>query len=147
MGFKKVELSKEEEDALQGGNFFKFPTIGTKLLGRFVRTQPQTGQYAKADLLDYVFRARVKNEETGAESIEEVVVNTNKRLHATLKKCNLKPGYAVKITHTATQDVGQQSPMKLYDVEVDDSPAPAKAAAAPPPPPPPPAAADDDLPY
>lgn len=147
MGWTKVELTKEEEEALKGGNFFKFPSIGTKMLGKFVRSQPQTGQYAKKDLLDYVFRAHVTHED-GSKTVEEVVVNTNKQLNAQLAKCGLKPGSAVKIVFKEELDVGQQSKMKVYDVEFDHNPAPPKGAAAPPPPPPKPdAGGDDDVPF
>lgn len=151
MGWTKVELTKEEEEALQGGgNFFKFTAIGQKLLGRFVKTQKQTGQFAKADLEDYVFRVAKKDEngQVIAGQTEEVVVNTNKQLNAKLKKCGLKAGYAVKITFASELDVGQASKMKVYEVEYDASPSPAGAAKPPPPPPPPPApAADDDVPF
>lgn len=148
MAFKKVELTKEEEEALKGGNYFKFTAVGQKMLGRFVRTQPQTGQFAKQGQLDYVFRANVAHED-GTKAVEEVVVNTNKQLNAQLAKCGLKPGYAVKITFVSELDVGQQSKMKVYEVEYDDAP-PAGKAAPPPPPPPKPAAAaaeDDDVPF
>lgn len=146
MGWTKVELTKEEEEALKGGNYFKFTAIGQKLLGKFLRTQPQTGQYAKKDLLDYVFRANVTHED-GTKTTEEVVVNTNKQLNAQLAKCKFQPGYAVKITFASELDVGQQSKMKVYEVEFDSNP-PSKAGA--PPPPPKPAAdvpADDDIPF
>lgn len=151
MGWTKVELTKEEEEALQGGgNFFKFTAIGQRLLGRFVKSQKQTGQYAKADLLDYVFRIASKDEDGKviAGKTEEVLLNANKQLHAKLAKCKLQPGYAVKITFTGEIDVGQPSKMKVYEVEFDASPAPSGAAKPPPPPPPPPTpAADDDVPF
>lgn len=147
MAWKKVELSKEEEDALQGGNFFKFSGIGSKMLGRYVRSQKQTGQFAKADREDWIFRAKVKKED-GSEAVEEVSVNPTKKLQATLKKANLKVGTAVKITLVAEIEIGMPNKMPEYDVETDDSPVPAGAAAKPPPPPPPPAApASDDVPF
>ena len=141
MAFKKVELTKEEEEALKGGNFFKF-VVGTKLLGRFIKTQEQTGQFKKAGCLDYVFRAQVTQED-GSKVVEEVVVNTGKTLSAQLAKAGLKPGYAVKITCTSEVDIGQPNKMKVYEVEYDDAPPTGKA----PPPPPPKPAAEDDIPF
>jgi len=143
-GWQKVTLTPEEEAALQGGAFFKFAGVGSKMLGKFVKSQPQTGQFAKKDREDWVFRAQVTKED-GSKAIEEVSVNPTKKLQAQLKKCNLKPGYAVKITLTAEIDIGMANKMPEYDVEFDPSPAPAGAAKPPPPPPPPAAGADDDL--
>jgi len=146
MAFKKVTLSPEEEAALQGGgNFFKFSGIGSKMLGRFVKSQPQTGQYAKKDREDYVFRVAAKDEhgQVIAGKTEEVTVNATKKLHAQLQKAHLKPGWPVKITLIAEIEIGMPNKMPEYDVEFDDS-APAGKPAAPPPPPPP---ADDDIPF
>lgn len=156
MAFKKIELSKEEEESLQGGgNFVKFTAIGQKFLGRFLRSQPQTGTFAKADRADYVFRAPAKNEDgtvrTGADGkpvVEEAVINGTKRLHFLLnreiKNGHLKPNYAVKITLIAENDIGQANKEKVFDVEIDD----VVGAAKPPPPPPPPAdSAADDVPF
>lgn len=144
MAFKKVTLSAEEEAALQTGNFFKFSGIGSKLLGRFVRSQKQTGSFAKADREDWIFKAHVVKED-GSKVVEEVHFNPTKKAHAVLKKAGLKPGYAVKITLTAEIDIGMANKMPEYDIEVDDAPPSGKPA--PPPPPPPVAAADDDVPF
>jgi hypothetical protein len=135
MAFKEIELTEEEKAAL-GSDFYKFTAIGQKLVGKFVRTQAQSGQFAKAHLIDYVFK--MKNE---AGAVVEAVLNPPTDLGQKLKKAALKPGHAVMITYASDLDVGKESPMKIFKVLVDDSPA-AGAAAKPPPPPPP---SDDDL--
>ncbi len=147
MAFKPVVLTKEEEEAMAaGGDFYKFTAIGQKLLGRFPKTQPQTGPHAKANRVDYVFRMAVKNEATGAMEPKEVPFTPPTKAAQLLEKAMkgglLKPNYVVKLSYTADLDVGKESPMKIFELEIDDAPAPAKAAAPPPPPPP-----DDDLPF
>lgn len=147
-GWKKVVLSKEEEEALQGGgNFFKFNGIGSKMLGRFVKSQPQTGQYKKADRDDWVFRVAAKDEHGAViqGKSEEVVVNATKKLQAQLKNANLKPNYAVKITLIAEIEIGMPNKMPEYEVEFNPDPGTTRAAAPPPPPPKP--EAEDDIPF
>lgn len=139
MAFKEVELT-EEERASAGAKFFKFEAIGAKLTGRFVRTQPQTGQYAKAGAVDYVFRTK---EPSGA--IVEVVLNPPADLSLKLKKAALTPGRAVAMTYERDLDVGKESPMKIIKLLVDDTPMKPAPAAAPPKAPPPAPAPEDDI--
>lgn len=142
MAFRPVTLTKEEEASV-GANFFKFSSIGQKLLGRYLRTQPQTGPYARAGHLDYVFRIR-----TDDEAISEVVfsppVRAMQLLEKAVKAGMLKPNYAVKITYVSDLDVGKAQPMKNFALEIDDAPT---APAARPPPPPPSPRSDDDIPF
>lgn len=135
MAFKEVELT-EEEKAAMSQSFFKFENIGDKLAGRFVKTVPASGKFAKPNQVDYVFK--IKN-------TEGVVVETTMggnadaamKLKKAIEKGDLKPGYAVLITYIADLDVGKENPMKQFKVLVDDTP-PKNAA-----PPPPPQPADD----
>ena len=139
MAWKDVEVSDEE----RAGSFFKFDAIGTKLLGRFVKTVPQTGQYAKPGRVDYVFKVK-----DAAGNLTEVTVSSSPvDLSAKLTKARLKPGYAVKIEYVKAipSDDPSKSAQKIFKVSVDDSPAP--AAAAKPPPPPPPPSPSDDIPF
>lgn len=139
MAFREVDLTEEERAAMQGA-YFKFNAIGDRLMGRFLSTRPSTGTYAKPGQLDYVFRH--KNAETGA--IEDVTLTPPADLVAKLKKAGLKPGWKVSITYASDLDVGKESPMKIFKLLVDDSPAAAPAPAAPAPKPAPkPAPADD----
>lgn len=150
MAFQKVELTKEEEEALSGGgNFYKFTEVGQKLLGKLVKHAPQTGTFAKKGCDDYTFRVP-KRDESGAPipgQTEEVTVSATKKLDAQMKKIpGLAPGFGVKITLRALVDIGMPNKMPEYDVEFDPSPGSGKAAAPPPPPPKPPVSGNaDDL--
>lgn len=123
MAYKEIELT-EEERAAAGAKFFKFGAIGDKLVGRFIRTQPTTGTYAKAGQLDYVFRTKAG----------DVSLSPPADAALKLKKANLKPGNAVMISYERDQDVGKESLMKVFRVLVDDSPAVAKKPEPAPPP-------------
>jgi len=138
MAFEPVELTEEEKAAL-GAKFVKFDAIGDKFVGRFVKTQPATGKYARPGDLGYVFRAK---DTTGA--VTESILEPNAGLAAQLKKAALQPNYAVRITFSGEQDTGKESPLKLFKVEVDRV-LPAGKAATPPPPPKP--AASEDIDY
>jgi hypothetical protein len=143
MAKRKVTLTKEEEDALQGGNFFKFTAIGQTLIGRYLRPVKQTGTYAKADRSDYVF----KTVDAETKQPIEVVVNGSKLLDALMKKTiaeGLKPGNAVWLKLVENIDIGKENPMQRFELEWDDAP---PKQAAPPPPPPPAASAADDIPF
>lgn len=137
MAMEEITLTPEEQ-AAANTTFFKWTKgIGEKFSGRFIRTQEQTGTYAKKGRLDYVFKYK---DEAGA--VREGVL-TGVDLEMKLKKANLKPGISrVAITHVEDRDIQKDNPMKVFKVLVDHSPA-AGAAAAPAPKPPPPPAADD----
>lgn len=146
MAFKEVELTEEEKQAMtSGGSFFKFNAIGDRIAGVFLRTQPRTGQYAKTGQLTYVFKA--KNAEG---QVVELLCDPPTDAAARLKKAQeLKDGDALKLvpgkkmilTYVSNQDVGKESPMKIFKLQVDDAP-PSSTAAAPKPPPKP---AEDDI--
>lgn len=137
MAWKDVELS-EEERASMAQKFYKFEAIGQKLYGRVVRIVPQTGQYAKPGMHDFVIRT--KNTETG--EIEEVVLNPPTDLAALLKKAGVAPNHAIEATYASDRDVGKASPMKCFKLRVNTE-APAQAAAPKPAPAPVPKPADD----
>lgn len=119
-------------------SFFKFVAVGDKFAGRYVSQSENANGYGT----DYVFK--------GVDG--EFVVTAKGALKAKFDKAGLKPGYKVITTYVGTQDVGKESPMRLFKVLVDATPgaAPAAKPAAPKPPPPPPAppAGDefDDIP-
>lgn len=140
MAFREVDLTEEERAALSG-SFFKFNAIGDRLAGKFLSTRPSTGTYAKPGQLDYTFRHK------NAEGvIEDVTLTPPADLAAKLKKAALQPGWKVSITYTSDLPTGKESPMKVFKLLVDDSPAAAPAAAAPPPKPQPkPAPSPDDI--
>lgn len=120
MAFEEVTLT-EEEKAAMSATFVKFEAIGDQLGGVFVATRPATGQYAKAGQLEYVFKR--KDATTG--EISEVILNPPFDAAVKLKKAALKPGNKVIVKYVSDQDVGKESPMKIFKVMVD------RAAAAP----------------
>lgn len=121
MAFEEVTLTDEEKAAMSA-TFVKFEAIGDQLAGVFVSTRPATGQYAKPGQLEYVFRR--KDATTG--EIAEVALNPPTDAAQKLKKAALKPGNKVIVKYVSDQDVGKESPMKIFKVLVDRA-----AAAAP----------------
>ncbi len=131
MAYKEIQPDPYEEK-----EFFKFNAIGDKFVGLYV--SQKEGKYG----MDFTFKNRKG----------EFVVTAKGGLKAHFDKAALKPGYLVRCTFTATKDIGKESPMRLFKVEVDDAPTVSAAAAAPAPKPaaPPPAAdpfEDDDIGY
>lgn len=141
MAFKKIELT-EEEQAAGNTNFHKFDQPGDKFSGVFVSVSEEDGKYGKRK--NYKFKTR-----NAEGAIIEAVITPPTDLDRKMRKVQWKPGYRVKITYTHNQDIGKESPMKVFDLEVDDAPPAPKAAAPKPLPPPPPPAADelDDIPF
>lgn len=146
MAFKKIEIPEDEGG---GRAFFKFNAIGDRLAGVFLSYSiSNAGNYGPKP--EYVFRIKGPDGQP-----QEVALNPPTRLAMALEKAQLKKGHKVIAVLTGEKDVGKGSPMKLFEVMVDDSPsaAPAQAAApapaaAPKPKPPPPPAGDefDDIP-
>ena len=142
MAWKDVELTEEEQQGSGARKFYKFAAIGDKMAGRFVKTQPSTGTYAKPGQLDYVFR--VKSAETGA--IEEVLVtppfDAALRLEKATKANMMPVGAAVLLTFVSTRNVGKEHDQKIFSLKVDPTPGPSA-----PKPPPPKVSGDDDMPF
>jgi hypothetical protein len=138
MGWQTVELTEEEKQS-GSGEYYKFKSIGEKLLAVFVSSSPSSGQYAKPGDVDYTLKTR------GADGkVKEVKFTPRHNLAKQMAKAQLKPGYRVLITYTEDVDVGKESPMRVYSFQFDASP---QAAKPPPPPPPSREPGDDDLPF
>lgn len=163
MAFRKVEVSEEERKAM-GQSFISLDNIGDRFTGRLVKTQPQTGPYAKPDRVDYVFKyanpppnAPGHRPELAVKAVAEGILKSYGDVAMKLKKANVRPGWIVRVTKTGDLDIGKDNPMPTFDVEIDDTPphsaqgqaaAPAPAPKPAPKPPPPPAAEPtDDIPF
>lgn len=132
MAFEDVELT-EEERAAATLPYWKANAIGDKFLGLFLGTTESTGNYGKQT--NYKFRWRNPQGVVG-----EMLFTPPADAALKLRKANLQPGNRVRVEFVSTRDIGKESPMKVFKIQVDRSP-PAAAPAAPPPPPP--AKADD----
>lgn len=141
MAYKEVELSEEEMKSA-GAAYVQFKAIGDKLIGRFLGTQPTTGKYAKAGENDYRFKT-VNEKKEVVEVLLTPATNCRMKLEKAEKNGELRIGSKVLISFDSEQDIGKQSPLKIFKVAIDNSPPPAGAVAPKPPPPPPPPAADD----
>lgn len=139
MAYKNVEIPDEAP-----GEYVKFNAIGDKLEGFFASSGPAAGKFGEGKT-DYRFITR--------EGVKVLTPPTH--LATGLKVAALKPGCKVRITYSGNKEIGKESPMKLFTLQVDDEAATiaaglklvAKAGSAPPPapkaPPPPPPPADD----
>jgi hypothetical protein len=103
------------DEPFEPTEFFKFNAIGDKFGGWFLDVKK--GRFGP----DYSFRRKDGT---------RVTLTASGALAAQLGRANLKPGYLVLITFIATQDTGQQYPMKKFKVLVDDAPAQKMPAAA-----------------
>lgn len=115
------------------GEFFKFTAIGDKLAGYFAEAYENEGQYGTNHNYKFVTKQGV------------MIFTAKSRALQLLTAADLKPGYKVILTYTANRDVGKESPLKLFKLQVDDEiteqaiaaikgkaqAAPAKAAAKP----------------
>lgn len=146
MAFVDVELTDEEKAAL-GMKYVKFNAIGDKFLGKVTGTRQSTGSYAKPGDLDFV--VKTKNTE-GA--VVEMLLTPGGDLGPKFRKAGVRAGFKLRIEYIADRDVGKESPMKVFKLQVDASEAvaagaaPAAApAAAKPAPKPAPAPTEDDI--
>jgi hypothetical protein len=124
MAFEEVTLTEEEKAALSA-TFVKFEAIGDQFGGVFVSSRSATGQYAKPGQIEYIFR---RKDPTSGE-ISEVLFNPPTDAAQKLKKAALKPGNRVAVKYVSDQDVGKESPMKIFKVMVDRATAAAPAPA------------------
>ncbi len=132
MAYEEVTLTEEEKAAAQQ-TFFKWTKgIGEKFAGRFVKTQEQTGAFAKKGRLDYVFKFVQVNDETGEKATVEGTLSGGIDLTMKLDKAKLKVGEKVLVEHVEDKEIGKDNPMKIFKVLVDRSTAaPAKPKPAP----------------
>lgn len=151
MAFEDVELTAEEKAALTQ-SFISLDSIGQVFTGRLVRTQPQTGQYAKKNAVDYVFKYKNPAEglpghraELAVGAVVEGTLKSQADINQKLGKAKPEAGHVIRVQYLSDLDIGKENPMKIYKVQIDRSPPKAGATAAPPPPPPPPAADDVDF--
>jgi len=133
MAPREINLTEEEKAALTQ-TFISFEEIGQKFKGRLVKTQPQTGQYAKKDQLDYVFK--YKNPAEGQPghkagspvgAVVESQLKSQADINQKFRKVKIQPGWVAEITYLSDLDIGKENPMKQYKVLVDDAPAAAGA--------------------
>lgn len=121
MAFVDVEIPEPE-----AGSFFKFIAIGDRFIGRYLGcAMGQAGEFEGRAI-----PAKMRYNFNTAEGPQSIDPHTHlaKGLEKAIADGLLKPGVKVLITYHADKDVGKQSPMKLYKLAIDSSPAPAGAA-------------------
>lgn len=116
MAYRDVTWSQEED----GGSFYKFDQIGQKFLGRFLSSKVERNERFNKDETRFTFKTAIIDPNTNQQVVEVVTLPSFTDLDRKLKKANLKAGWKVRITYTGEIDVGQQSKMKQFKVEVDD---------------------------
>ena len=119
--FNPTKATKEQQMKLESsGQFFKFDTIGQVLRGRFVSyTIDKQGNFGPKDEL--VLRTK-----TGL-----VIHDCSAALKRILREHEEKlPGKILTITFTEEKDIGKGNPMKVFEVDLDDSPPPAQKLSA-----------------
>jgi hypothetical protein len=128
MAWVDVEVSEQERKELSGGggNWFKFAAIGDKVWGRFDAYKTREGKYGT----EHNYTVTQQN-----GSVVSFTAPTD--LHQKLQKAmrpadgtskggqGLTPGvgHKIAVTYTANQDTGQTSPMKVFRLQCDTSPA------------------------
>jgi hypothetical protein len=133
MAMKKIELSEEERKAM-GQSFISLDAIGQRFKGRVSDIKPQSGQFARAGQFDYVFRyANPAEGQPGhradqpLKAVCEATLKSYTDVSAKLRKANVQKGWIVQVTYVSDLSTGRDNPMKIFEVEIDDSPAPAAA--------------------
>ena len=141
MAYQEVVIDETQPSNVE---YFKFTSIGEKLAGYFLRTEPTTGTYAKEGQLNYIFRAKKRDGEVGDISLTPPTMAA-RGLEQAAKEGLLKPGAMVVLEfhkELAPTKAGY-SPTKLFKLKIDPNPG------KPPPPVAAPASAPDpeDIPF
>lgn len=142
MAFKTVPAPDPAELMAK---FVNLKNVGETLKGIFMSLAESTGQFGGTN---YTFN-------TSKDGVVTITAKTMLLKH--LQRADPKPGYGVIIKLSGEKDIGKESPLKLFEVQVDPDvteqmklwatgvPMPKGKSAAPPPPKPP--TDDEDAPF
>lgn len=119
MAMREVTVEKGEGAS---SKFFKFTAIGQVIDGKFVSVAK--GKYGN----EYTF------ETNDGEKVITAKTDLERKLQKAISSGALVPGVRCAMKYTSDLDVGQESPMKVFKVLVDDVKPQAKQA-------------EDDLPF
>lgn len=113
--FNPTKPTKEEQMKLESsGQFFKFNAIGEVLRGRFVSyTIDRPGNFGPKDELVLKTKNGLMIHDCSA-ALKRILREHEDKL----------PGKILTITFTEEKDVGKGNPMKVFEVDLDDSPPP-----------------------